>query len=66
MKQRMLQDDGQYIKQPKHARISLHSVWCQDCGRELRITHLVHLFGGQCRACWSALHINGANVEVVS
>ncbi|GCE28135.1 hypothetical protein KDA_36190 [Dictyobacter alpinus] len=56
----------EYVKQPKHARVSFHAAQCQDCGRELRITHVIRRFGGRCRACWSTLHFGVADVEVVS
>ncbi|HZO75304.1 MAG TPA: hypothetical protein VFB60_24070 [Ktedonobacteraceae bacterium] len=39
-------------KQVRHARVSLCSVQCLDCRRELRATYLVVRFQGRCRACW--------------
>ncbi len=51
-------------KQPRHARTSLCVVHCADCGRELRMTHLVIRFGERCRGCWQ--QFVGGPVEMAS
>lgn len=44
-------------RQPRHARVHLSALYCEDCGNKLHETHMVSQFGGRCRPCWHALAV---------
>ena len=50
------------LKQVRHARVSLCTSHCEDCGTALHVTHQVSLFGGRCSVCWSVVSHSVADV----
>jgi protein-arginine kinase activator protein McsA len=66
MRERIIQEDCQYVKRPNHARVSFHITHCPDCRRKLRSARLVDRFGGRCRSCFSSFHHGSVSELAVS
>lgn len=51
MKDNEKRSNSEYVKRPRHARVSFQSASCVDCRRALPVTHPVHLYGDRCHLC---------------